>query len=264
MRAGTNDANIRLAYAQFMREGKLAQTRTAFVETFIWNDGDKRAPWTPWGPAQRAREIIPGVRIYTTAGHGGMAVATDVARKMLSPTARSWAPAEKGFHWFEEDQDIAIPFYERPEWLKAIKPGVSPDHYEQKIRRTMPDYFEDLEKSSATKRTAKHPLDGVRRHQLLPANVVRKLPAIYSQSETDDPIVYVKLFSPYTNAVWYLTEYDPSDGQAFGWADLGMGGGELGYINIPELEGANKRGLPLVERDLYWKPMPLSKAKVSR
>ncbi len=113
-------------------------------------------------------------------------------------------------------------------------------------------------------KTAAHRLDGVRGHQLLPATVARKLPAIYSQENVDDPVAQVKLFSPYSGAVWYLTEYDPSSKRAFGWADLGMGGGELGYIDITDLEGLNRRGLPLVERDLYWKPMPLSRAKHSR
>jgi Protein of unknown function (DUF2958)/Papain-like cysteine protease AvrRpt2 len=126
--------------------------------------------------------------------------------------------------------------------------------------------FDDprLVKANLAPRTAAHRLDGVRGHQLLPATVARKLPAIYSQESVDDPVAQVKLFSPYSGAVWYLTEYDPSSKQAFGWADLGMGGGELGYIDITELEGLNRRGLPLVERDLYWKPMPLSRAKHSR
>lgn len=113
-------------------------------------------------------------------------------------------------------------------------------------------------------KTAAHRLDSVRGHQLLPATVARKLPALYSQENVADPTAWVKLFSPYTGAVWYLTEYDPSTKQAFGWADLGMGGGELGYIDLPELEGLNKRGLPLVERDLYWRPTGLSVAKRSR
>jgi hypothetical protein len=113
-------------------------------------------------------------------------------------------------------------------------------------------------------KTATHPLDKVRGHDLWPATVARKVPTLYSQEKEEDPIAWVKLFSPYTNAVWYITEYDPSSKEAFGWADLGMGGGELGYISIRELEGLNKRGLPLVERDLYWKPMPLSRAKSSR
>ncbi|NBR67989.1 MAG: DUF2958 domain-containing protein [Actinobacteria bacterium] len=118
--------------------------------------------------------------------------------------------------------------------------------------------------ADAPTKTAAHRLDGVRGHQLLPSTVARKLPAIYSQEDVADPIVQVKLFSPYTGAVWYLTEYDSSSRDAFGWADLGMGGGELGYISIPELEGLNRNGLPLVERDLYWTPVPLSRAKGGR
>lgn len=113
-------------------------------------------------------------------------------------------------------------------------------------------------------KTAAHRLDRQRGHQLVPNSLARKLPAIYSQEGEADPIVWVKLFSPYTGAVWYLTEYDPAEKQAFGWADLGMGGGELGYIAVDQLEGLNKRGLPLVERELYWTPQPLSKAKASR
>ena len=78
---------------------------------------------------------------------------------------------------------------------------------------------------------AKNPLDGVRKHEF---------------------------FSPYGRGDWYITEFDGRD-EMFGWADLGHG--ELGYISLRELEGANKNGLPLVERDLSWRPKPLSKAK---
>jgi hypothetical protein len=113
-------------------------------------------------------------------------------------------------------------------------------------------------------KTAAHRLDGVRGHQLLPSNLARKIPAIYSQENVEDPLVQVKLFSPYTNAVWYLTEYDAGSNEAFGWADLGYGMGELGYISISELEGLNRNGLPLVERDTSWRPVPLSRAKSGR
>lgn len=105
-----------------------------------------------------------------------------------------------------------------------------------------------------------HRLDGVRRHKLMPADIKAKIPPINGQESADDPIVWVKYFSPYTNALWLVTEFDGSD-EMFGWADLGMGGGELGYISLSELEGLERRGLPLVERDTSWRPMPLSKAK---
>ena len=120
------------------------------------------------------------------------------------------------------------------------------------------------ESAGLAPKTAAHRLDGVRGHQLLPSTLARKLPPIYSPENVEDPIVQVKLFSPYTGAVWYLTEYDPSSNEAFGWADLGYGMGELGYIPIDELEGLNRNGLPLVERDTSWRPVPLSRAKSGR
>lgn len=103
-------------------------------------------------------------------------------------------------------------------------------------------------------------LDGVRKHKLMPNEIRSKLPKLYSQEEVKDPTAYLKLFSPYSNAVWYVTEFDGQD-TMFGWADLGHGGGELGYISLSELEEANRRGLPLVERDLSFRPQPLSRLK---
>jgi hypothetical protein len=103
-----------------------------------------------------------------------------------------------------------------------------------------------------------HPLDRARRHQIMPATVAKSLPALYSQENVADPLVRVKFFSPYSGAVWYVTEYDSATRTAFGRADLGMGGGELGNNDIGEIESVERRGLPLVERDLYFTPVPLS------
>ena len=101
-------------------------------------------------------------------------------------------------------------------------------------------------------------LDRARKHQLMPAAIRSKLPKLYSQENNPDPTILVKFFSPYSQAVWYVTEFDGRD-QMFGWADLGFGEGELGYISLSELEGANRNGLPLVERDISFRPIPLSK-----
>lgn len=103
-------------------------------------------------------------------------------------------------------------------------------------------------------------LDGVRGHKLMPADLKSKIPDLYAQEEEKDPMVYAKFFSPYTGATWLVTEFDGRD-TMFGWADLGMGMGELGYISLSELDNLHRRGLPLVERDLYFRPKPLSQAK---
>jgi hypothetical protein len=107
-------------------------------------------------------------------------------------------------------------------------------------------------------RMSKHPLDGVRGHTLMPNNIKNKIPKLYETENEEDPIVWVKFFNPYGRGTWYVTEFDGRD-TMFGWADLGHG--ELGYISLKELEGANKNGLPLIERDISWRPKPLSKSK---
>jgi hypothetical protein len=104
-----------------------------------------------------------------------------------------------------------------------------------------------------------------RRHKFLTAELRKKLPALYSQEDVADPLVVVKFFSPYSGAYWLITEFDGKDSM-FGWAELGPGMGELGYVSLREIEEAVGgtgllRGLPLVERDLYFNPVPLSEAK---
>ena len=105
----------------------------------------------------------------------------------------------------------------------------------------------------------------VRRHKFLTAELRKRLPALYSQEDVADPLVVVKFFSPYSGAYWLITEFDGKD-RMFGWAELMPGMGELGYVSLKEIEGAVGgtgllRGLPLVERDLYFDPVPLSEAK---
>ena len=109
-------------------------------------------------------------------------------------------------------------------------------------------------------KTAASPLDRVRGHELMPSSIKSKIPAMRAQEEVADPIAYVKFFSPYSSATWYITEFSGRD-EMFGWADLGFGEGELGYISLSELASANRNGLPLVERDTSFRPTLLSKLK---
>ena len=68
--------------------------------------------------------------------------------------------------------------------------------------------------------------------------------------------VPLKIFDPCGAATWYITEYDPKTGEAFGLCDLGhenyLGYAELGYVSIPELQAVKgPMGIGL-EIDLYW------------
>ncbi|MEC7109044.1 MAG: DUF2958 domain-containing protein [Planctomycetota bacterium] len=109
-----------------------------------------------------------------------------------------------------------------------------------------------------SKTAIKFPLDGARKHELMPGSLARKIPKLYSQDEVEDPIVYTKFFNPYGRGTWLITEFDGRE-TMFGYAKITHG--ELGYISLSELANANRNGLPLIERDLSWRPMPLSKAK---
>lgn len=75
---------------------------------------------------------------------------------------------------------------------------------------------------------------------------------------------------------WLVTEYDPEEDIAFGWANLGdPQNAELGYTNLAELEGitvpfpfhiTGLRGTHVlqlgarVEYDEHWTPVPLRQA----
>ena len=77
-----------------------------------------------------------------------------------------------------------------------------------------------------------------------------------TRNESDDAQAVVKYFTPDADWTWYATEYDPESRLFFGLVD-GFER-ELGYYSLDELEQLRgPLGLP-VERDLYWKPTPLS------
>lgn len=112
----------------------------------FWDDYDRSAPKTPWGPAQDAYNITRGVTWYSTAGHGGLMVARGVAQKMLSDAARKMGDFWGGAFWYEEDVQWAIPFFEHPEWdaIFVRKAGGSPHNkkiMEDIIKRYYPKYF---------------------------------------------------------------------------------------------------------------------------
>ena len=94
-------------------------------------------------------------------------------------------------------------------------------------------------------------------HVLMPAELAAEIPALYATQNDDDPIARVKLFTPDSNWTWYVSELDPEDRLCFGLVDGHER--EFGYFSLTELEEV--RG-PLglkIERDLYWRPTPLSK-----
>ena len=97
--------------------------------------------------------------------------------------------------------------------------------------------------------------------KLITSTLAKKLPALYATSElsSKDVTVHVKLFDSRGKYTWFITEYDPETGQAFGLVKGDFV--ELGYISINELEEINEEYNNRIEREIYWKPMTLAEVK---
>lgn len=96
-------------------------------------------------------------------------------------------------------------------------------------------------------------------YDLIPEDLAKTVPRLYSTEKVKDPLVHVKLFTPDSSWTWFVTEYDPTERLCFGLV-IGLET-ELGYFSIPELEEARgPMGLP-IERDLHFQPKPLSQCR---
>ena len=119
----------------------------------------------------------------------------------------------------------------------------------------------DQKETTATMWEDRHA--GKRGHQLMTQKLADTIPAIYANEKVadyDTVLVHAKLFSPYSNWTWFITEIDPETGQCFGLVE-GFER-ELGYFDLTELaEGTVFSDVPAVERDLYWQPRTLGEIK---
>ena len=108
--------------------------------------------------------------------------------------------------------------------------------------------------------------------KLLTKDLVKSLPALYSQEGNPDPMVVLKFFTPDAGWTWYAIEGSPVDEDGYYDTDkpkvdflfFGLVSGievELGYFSLAELKSIRGQfGLP-VERDLFFEPTRLSEVK---
>jgi hypothetical protein len=92
---------------------------------------------------------------------------------------------------------------------------------------------------------------------LLPQELRKTLPSLYSQESSRAPIVHAKLFTPDAGWTWFITEGSEEDGDwlLFGYV-IGLEE-EWGYFLLSEIASAQgPLGLP-VERDLWFQPGPI-------
>jgi len=114
---------------------------------------------------------------------------------------------------------------------------------------------------AADKRAADNKIRGMK---LLPKEIRKKLPPLYSQDgKGSKAVAYLRLFTPDAAWTWHLTEGSPvtdAQGVEVDFKFFGLVDGqcrELGYVMLSELESVRgPMGLP-IERDLWWKPKTL-------
>lgn len=85
----------------------------------------------------------------------------------------------------------------------------------------------------------------------LEANWTKQQPLKGTRNEQDFTVV-CRLFDPYGSAEWVITELDPNSSLAFGWADMGVGYGEMGYFCLEEIASLTIAGERRIEQDLYF------------
>ncbi|QKV90370.1 DUF2958 domain-containing protein [Streptomyces sp. NA02950] len=68
---------------------------------------------------------------------------------------------------------------------------------------------------------------------------------------THELVVHLHYFTV-AGSDWFVTELNPRDGMAFGWARINVPYGEWGLFRLPDL--ANVSSPFLIQRDLYFTP----------
>ena len=102
--------------------------------------------------------------------------------------------------------------------------------------------------------------------KLITKEIEATLPPLYSQENVSDPVAVLKIFDPCGRCTFFILEgsrQPDGDLLLFGFcrSALGPDCDELGYASLRELESV-RRPLGLgFERDLYFKPTPLSKIR---
>jgi len=97
-------------------------------------------------------------------------------------------------------------------------------------------------------------------HTLVPEEVARRLPPLYSQEGLgEDATAQAKFFTPWTSWTWYASEYDPEERIFFGVV-VGHER-ELGNFSLHELVAIRGPGGLRIERDLHWTPRPLRECR---
>ncbi len=89
---------------------------------------------------------------------------------------------------------------------------------------------------------------------LLPPELRKQLPPLYSQQQETNPMIYCKFFLPGSQWTWYVTEGSEADGQFLCFGYVFGEFGEWGYFALTELETVRGCLGLAIERDAYFTP----------
>lgn len=104
---------------------------------------------SPWGLVVRYDTLCPGVYSVSTAGHGGIMVQIDAARRLLSPEAQTVGFQAGGYLNFEEDCDAPVVLRElmdsgiiAPRTDNYFRPGEYEACIDQSLQHWNPAYWQ--------------------------------------------------------------------------------------------------------------------------
>jgi len=97
-------------------------------------------------------------------------------------------------------------------------------------------------------------------NDLIPEEIKKQIPPLYTTEDQKNPIAFCKIFLD-SSWSWYITELSIDGNICFGYVVSPFCDGELGYFSLEEIN-AIKGSLGIgAERDLQFKPTPLSTIK---
>ena len=95
----------------FNRFKELSENDKAFIERYSLR-AHREPSMSPWDEVQQCETIAEGIYSVSTAGHGGIMIAEELAPYVLSPEALSEGMREGGYYCYEEDALQCIPLRE--------------------------------------------------------------------------------------------------------------------------------------------------------
>lgn len=96
--------------------------------------------------------------------------------------------------------------------------------------------------------------------KLITKEILKKIPPTYKKGVSNDagldPVIYLKLFTPWSIWRWYIAQYDPKTGEMFGYVEGFKA--EWGCCSLIELEEIKGPCGLKIERDLHFTPKKFS------